>query len=98
MEQPKNKTLSAQQKLDLLTKSLWDYKDIGSYFGINKNKSIEIKNEARTQNNNLPKYDPAKATIDSVMKVMGLSLDDEIKKLRTITGADELALAPCAPC
>lgn len=98
MQNTKSNNLTVQQKLDLLTKSLWDYKDISSYFEINKNKSIEIKNEARAQNNNLPKYDPAKATIDSVMKVMGISLDDEIKKLRTITGADELALAPCAPC
>lgn len=89
------KELSPFEKLDLLAKPLWDYNDIRRYFSTGKNKAIEIKKAARIRSNGLPKYDQAKATINAVMEVMGLSLADEISKLKALAGADDFVPIAC---
>lgn len=85
----KNSILTPEERLDLLSKSLWDYKDIVLYFGINKNKAIEIKKAARKSSGGLPKYDPTKATVESVMRTQALNADEEARRLRIICGRDD---------
>lgn len=85
--------LTAEERLDMLSKPLWDYKDIAKYFGINKNKAIEIKKAARKESGNLPKYDPSKAPVEAVLKTQALNIDAEARKLKIVCGRDESAPA-----
>lgn len=81
-------TLSPEEMLNLIAKSLWDYKDIARYFNINKNKAIEIKKAARVKNGGLPKYDIAKATVESIFQIQGIDIKDEVAKLKLICERD----------
>lgn len=87
--------LTAEEKLKLLEKPLWDYNDIRKYFHTGKNKAIDIKNAARKCSNNLPKFDSSKATVDAIMQVQGLDVQAEIARLKAITCADDFTGVIC---
>lgn len=90
--------LSTIEELELLTKPLWNYNDIRKYFHIGKNKAIAIKDSARKQCGNLPKYEPTKATAKAVMEIQGLNIDEEISRLKAIISSDKLDDSAIAHC
>lgn len=93
-----NNNLSTGERLALLEKPLWNYKDIVSYFSINKNKAIDIKRAARTRNDGKPEYDPTKATVDAIFDVMGLDINIEIARLKHIQERNGHAFAGSDEC
>ena len=88
--------LTPEERLDMLSKPLWDYKDIALYFGINKNKAIEIKKAARRLSGNLPKYDSTKAPVEAVLKIQAIDAKEEAIKLRVICNRDDTLVTGAA--
>ena len=81
-----NKELSIDKKLELLEKANWNYKDIADYFGCGITKASEIKRKARIYNGGFPKYMKDHVTVSAVFELQGVSLSEEIKKLKQIKG------------
>ena len=78
------KELTIEEKLQLLLKSEWDYKDISKYFSCGSTKAIEIKKEARIHNGGHPKYRKELVNIDAVFEVLGINLASELSRIKSI--------------
>lgn len=78
------KTLSVDDRLTLLLKSEWDWKDIAAYFGCGTTKAVEIKKEARRRNGGYPKLLKNFVTVTAVFEVQGINLEQEISKIKQI--------------
>ncbi len=68
--------------LELLEKYYWSLSDIQAYFQVGKTKASELMQEAKKISCN--RWLPKKAKRDALFKVMGISFDDEIEKLKKI--------------
>ena len=69
----------------LLSKPNWSYRDIQIYFNYGPNKAVEIKNLARKRNGGHPEFDSSLATISSVLALSGLTISEELEKLKGIS-------------
>ena len=75
-----------KEKLELLSKPAWNYKDIMSYFGYkSQNTAIRIKNEAIKLGGRV-RFSTTLASTDSIIQYMGSSREREIKCLTAIVG------------
>lgn len=88
-----NKQLTVEEKLNLLLKPNWNYKDIADYFGCGVTKASEIKKKARILNEGKPKYMKDQVTIDAVFEVMGINLQDEISRIKAVKEVYDTDLA-----
>ena len=80
--------LTIGQRIALLSKPTWSYRDIGLYFGYSATKAIEIKKQARQESGNLPKFDSSKATVMSILNLCGSTLENEIYKVKMLSEAE----------
>ena len=81
---PKNNS-NVALRCHLLSKPNWSYKDIQTYFNYGPNKAVEIKNLARERNGGHPEFDRSLATVGSVLAVSGLTISEELEKLKGIS-------------
>lgn len=79
-----NKQLTVEEKLNLLLKPNWNYKDIADYFGCGVTKASEIKKKARMLNGGKPKYMKDQVTIDAVFEIQGIDLKSELLRVKAI--------------
>ena len=80
--------MTAEERLNYLSKPYWTYKDIMDYFNCKSSKAAEIKKKALDKPyNGSVMYMTGVVHIDAVLKVMGYSLEDEISKCEKIISA-----------
>ena len=81
-------TITTDERLQLLSKPNWNYKDIARYFDLGITKASEIKKAARKASGGFPKYLQDYVTAKSVFELMGLELDEEIARIKSIKEAE----------
>ncbi|MCR5112711.1 MAG: hypothetical protein K6A63_02105 [Acholeplasmatales bacterium] len=69
-------------KEELLTKPLWDLKDIKTYFGCGNTRASQIMQEAKKIS--VSRLLPSKAKRDNVFQVLGISFMEEVKKIKML--------------
>lgn len=70
-------SLDNSEKIQLLQKAIWNYKDIMSYFGFKKNKAIDIKKQAAKEGGFI-KVNPSSVTTESVLKLFSTTRTNEM--------------------
>lgn len=67
-----------------MLKPNWSAKDIAQYGGYGPTKSYELKSVAIEQFGGAVKYCPERVRVDSALRAMGSSLEEQLQILRTI--------------
>ncbi len=74
--------MEVKNKLELLSKPVWTYRDIMAYYGYSKPTAIKAKNTAIKAYNGKVSYGNQYATIDSILELFGTNRITEIEKLK----------------
>ena len=84
-----------ENKLELLSRSAWGYKDIMEYFPKVKSAptAILIKNRAIREFDGKVKYGDEYATVESILNLFGTNRDYEIKALKNLLLNSEIIIA-----
>lgn len=77
------------EKLDLLLKPSWDYKDIKAYLGVSTSQANKIKNRAIKECDGAVLYGSNLVKTDSVLQLYGTTRDKEISILKEIAHDQE---------
>lgn len=80
--------MEVKNKLELLSKPVWTYRDIMAYYGYSKPTAIKAKNTAIKAYNGKVSYGNQYATIDSVLELFGTNRITEIEKLKQMIYGD----------
>lgn len=80
--------MEVKNKLELLSKPVWTYRDIMNYYGYSKPTAIKAKNNAIKSHNGKVSYGNQYATIDSVLELFGTNRITEIEKLKQMIYGD----------
>jgi hypothetical protein len=67
-----------EDKIKVLQKSVWNYKDIETYAGVAEAKAYQILMTAQEQFNGRVPYGSGYAKADSVLKIFGTSRKEEL--------------------
>lgn len=71
------------EKIELLEKPVWDYKDIMEWTSVkSKTTALAIKKRAQTEFNGFVPYGSQYVKTDSVLKIYGTSREAELKLWR----------------
>ncbi len=73
--------LTVKERIALLGKPYWNYKDISAYFNIKTTKAIAIKNEAIQKYDGQVKYLSHYVKTNSVLAIVGTTREDEMSFL-----------------
>ena len=65
-------------KIELLSKGLWDIHDICEYLDVKKSKGYELMKLAKEKYNGAVKFNSSVVKRDSVLALMGLSVEREV--------------------
>lgn len=84
-----------ETRIDLLSKSAWNYNDIMSYYPKIKSRptAIKIKDRAIKEFNGGVKYGSIYATVESVLNLFGTNREEEMKKLKLLANNEDLIIA-----
>ena len=85
-EEIKEESSVIHQRIELLTKPWWSYKEIMSYFNVCKNIAIKIKNKAANAGG-LNIYHSEQVSRDKVMELQGTTTEREMDLLLKAKGA-----------
>lgn len=80
--------MEVKGKLELLSKSIWTYRDIMAYYGYSKPTAIKAKNTAIKAYNGKVSYGSQYVTIDSILELFGTNRLNEINKLKQMIKTD----------
>lgn len=82
-------------KMELLTKSAWNYKDIINYFSTVNSAptAIAIKNRAIKEFDGAVKYGSEYASVESVLNLFGTNREYEINAMRKLLNNSEVIIA-----
>ena len=82
-------------KMELLSKSAWDYRDIMEYFPTIKSAptAIAIKDRAIKEFDGGVKYGSKYATVESVLNLFGTNRDYEINTIKKMLYSSEVIIA-----
>lgn len=67
-----------KERIELLSKPYWNYKDISAYFNVKTTKAIALKNEAIQKYDGQVKYLSHYVKTNSVLAIIGTTREEEI--------------------
>lgn len=82
-------TEKVKERLELLTRGVWNTTDIMKYFGFSRTKAWRLKNTAY-ENGGACTFNDRYVTVPSVLGLMNTSVEKEAETLRTVVGTEEL--------
>lgn len=85
--------ISTANKINLLSKNVWSYRDIMDYFGVSKPTAIKAKNTAIKCYGGKVSYGSNFAKIDSVLELYSTNRLTEIKKLKEMMSEETKSLS-----